>query len=362
MTSPFSDHHLSVYPVPRVRSFDLDTMVERVNEVPRRSPSPGRGRPSHAKKITIDDDMEALLEKISSKTADRVADRVATKHAEELRDFQTQLTTKNEQLMKDFAASFDTKLENQAKTLRNEFTASLSEMEQRLRAAIPGSADATTVGAPSESGQSRFTTAPRNHAFQPQFIYVKGWLRDYAREEEQSLDSSSAHQAFTISLSHMSEATRSLIDIHATENLNCSRVLIKKFAVKLKAPSKQGAWAVRDEMHRVISSKSIKWGDVVPSVTVDQPPERKPMLRAGAIARSTLETMGCPAAKLRRPQWGPFKQYAVEDADGVEFAIPRLLVSWSESTGYVVLDENLKSVCPNLDPSALRMRMNSQLG
>ena len=93
--------------------------------------------------------------------------------------------------------------------------------------------------------------------------------------------------------------------------------------------------------------------NLTPAAAVEVHPDRRPMNRAAGRCMGTLERLGIDRSWMCTPEWQPFKWSAKMNHKSEKFERPRLLVTWTETHGYVFQEPIVKELLPTQTAAGL---------
>lgn len=170
-------------------------------------------------------------------------------------------------------------------------------------------------------------------------VFIQGWITVFPPAPPEEEETETVKAAVDCILDQLPTSTKRLVDTEYTANVNtrawCGRYMLKVTTGHsdcVKVAKEINAYLELTPVH--IKGKPVR-------AVVDKRPDKKHLIARGARGMAILERMGISRERMRKPEWDPFKWHtkAVSDDPQHGRLAPRLLLSWSESTGYTLVRE-----------------------
>ena len=198
----------------------------------------------------------------------------------------------------------------------------------------------------------------RARGWQPSCVKIT-WEK-YDNRRVGALDRADVIEIIEGIVAQCSADCRNIIDLHASKEHRNKKILLWQFNLVVRH-GRDACQMVRAELERLAKSGQFRISGKTPTIKLETEPSRRPMLRAGAVCMQQLETFGIPSRCFREPEWGPFQLFVGETLAQNKCKPPVLLVTWSESAGYVVNSDALNMVSNNVTVDQLVNACNQTL-
>jgi len=170
--------------------------------------------------------------------------------------------------------------------------------------------------------------------FVPSKVEIKGWVKDWAKRNDQALTLTAAMQYLHDLLTKLPPPLQACIDVEATKRMNSGRIMLSKIEVKVNG-GRDACKEVKQAFEGLFTSPENFVNQARPRCTIEHSPAMKPVIQQGAKMLGIMERdHGIDCLK---PEWGPkLSIYQVKPG-----AMPLLLAEFSVATGWSFSDTNL---------------------
>ena len=125
----------------------------------------------------------------------------------------------------------------------------------------------------------------------------------------------------------------------------------------LKIPTgEKDCWRVKGRLDKLVAEHTRLIEGQTPRIALEPSPGKRPMLSVAGEGMAICNRYGVRREDMRPPEWQPFMWYTrvIKATPLRPWQPPRLLLSWSEATGYPVGPEALALVAPGAEHAALQ--------
>ena len=211
----------------------------------------------------------------------------------------------------------------------------------------------SVAGPSSRTGSSYAAPRGSNRTFVPDKVWIKGYIKDWAKKDETSLTKPKVMEWAQTVCGEMPTHIKDHVDLEATERY-ANKVLFTKFAIRLKnATNRDVAWSVKNDIERIVASGKCPINDVKPKAVVEPSPEMKPYIDAGGKFMGALQSKGVDKNSLR-PEWGP----PVKIFDVREPSQP-VRVAQFDGADWTIEESALQALVPDLRADDLKTALKA---
>ncbi|CAK0872238.1 unnamed protein product, partial [Prorocentrum cordatum] len=235
------------------------------------------------------DDMELENEDRIEQLIERTADKVVDKAMKKMEEVATKVVKQELDPVKKELA---------------EHSAAIKKLQQQSAL--------STTGPPSTTG-SAYSRPPGSRggsqAFTPGCIELKGWIKDWNQPDATALLDTEAQTLIEAIIAGLEGEMRDLIDVERSVKSAQAHTFHKKLQVHLKIRHKDDAWRLRKAVADFIARGIPNFQNTTINVTVEGPPDQRPLYRAAAKFYEQLEAKRIDTKQVKMEYYKSFGRH-----------------------------------------------------